>query len=333
MLVDLYKAVRQKKRKDLQQGWREQKNNYEIADRYFPRFRRAFIQLNKSIIDLDTEIAIKNAWNKSASIQDILYLIPLFYPGASDQEFIWRKFANKLVQVYSDITQKSGQLEMTQMNRKLKTNLKFTLDDGQNIINKLKKIPIVPVNPFSLEWIANRSLGLIEEGITNTQIKTIQRIFEYSFERGFRGKELVEEIKANIGLTSREYQAVINRRALHTKLGTPQKKIKELTAKYQEKLLKARASRIARTETITAQSQGRNTAWKLAQDSGQLTDVNKMWVSAPASPNPTRPCEICLELDGKQVKIGEQYESIFVGPLDGPPAHPSCRCTETMVRV
>ena len=334
MLIDIYKAVRRLKKPNSRQGWNEQKNNYEIADRFFPRFVRAFINLNKDIIDDNVAENIRQLWNKGASMQDIIYAIPLFTPGALEQEKIWKKFVNKLVELYSEIIDKSGQSEMTQMNRKLKTNLRFSLKDGkEGEILQAKKIPVIPTNPYSLEWIVNRSLGLIDEGITQTQIKTIQRIFEYSFERGFRGKELVEEIKSNIGLTSREYQAVLNRRALHQKLGVPKKRIKVLVNEYQEKLLKARAKRIARTETIMAQSQGRNTAWQLAQDSGEIADVQRMWVSAPASPNPSRPCEICLELDGKTAKIGEQYESMFVGPLFGPPAHPGCRCTETLMRT
>jgi hypothetical protein len=313
----------------------EQENNYDIADRFFPRFVRAFIQLNKNIIDDDIAEKIKDKYNKGASLQDILFTIPLFTPGAFEQERIWKKFVNKLVELYSEIDKKSGQLEATQMNRKLKTNLRYTLDDGQseNLAKAKKKVPIIPVNPYSLKWIAERSLGLIEEGITKPQMDTIQRIFEYSHERGFRGKELVEEIKANIGLTTREYQAVLNRRELHRKLGMPEKKIKELTNKYQEKLMTARAKRIARTETITAQAHGRNTAWQIAQESGQLADVQRMWVAAPASPNPNRPCEICLELDGKTAKVGQPYESMFVGPLDHPPAHPNCRCTETLMRA
>ncbi len=222
---------------------------------------------------------------------------------------------------------------MRGLNRAFGTDIKFNIDDTASVLKqKDAPVPIVPVNPYSIKWMREASLRLVKQGITKAQIDVLRRILTSGFERGIRGEALLKEIKKYIGLTDREYSAVLKRQALHEQAGLAAAEVEKLTDKYRNRLLTKRAARIARTETIATQAHGRNVAWLLAQESGALPPVERVWVSAPESPNPTRPCEICLDLDGKTAAIGEAYSSAFLGAVAMPPSHPHCRCTEIIRR-
>ena len=73
-----------------------------------------------------------------------------------------------------------------------------------------------------------------------------------------------------------------------------------------------RAQMIAHTETAAAYTKGSIVAYK---ESGVVKEVE--WNSFLDE----RTSEICRELNGKRVKLGE----LFKGEFDGPPAHPNCR--------
>lgn len=90
------------------------------------------------------------------------------------------------------------------------------------------------------------------------------------------------------------------------------------------------ANRIARTETLKASNYA--TEWAY-QQTGYV--VGKQWVVNPDA------CEMCLELEGKTVELGEVYlsqgDTLDYGDgqqfladyddVDDPPLHPNCRCT------
>ena len=85
----------------------------------------------------------------------------------------------------------------------------------------------------------------------------------------------------------------------------------------------ARADVIARTETMRASNEGQREAWDQAVEDGLLTgDEKQEWIVTPDD----RLCPICEPLDGEQVTLGEKF-NVNGEDLDGPPAHPNCRCT------
>ena len=192
-------------------------------------------------------------------------------------------------------------------------------------------VAVVPINPYSKAWMRTRSLGLVTEGITGPQRKVVQDILFETLSSGVRAESAYSTIRDNIGLTQREYGAVANRRALMEAAGFPKDKIDAAAGKYTQKLTRKRAERIARTETIRAQAQGRADSWKVARDSGVLPQVVRKWISTPPSPNPGRPCEVCLDLDGKTAGLDEPYDSLFLGTVEGPPAHPNCLPGDTLI--
>lgn len=84
-----------------------------------------------------------------------------------------------------------------------------------------------------------------------------------------------------------------------------------------------RAENIARTETMKASNAGQQEAWNQAVDEGLLTgEEEQEWITTPDD----RLCPICEPLDGQKAPIGGQFKT-ELGRVDGPPAHPRCRCT------
>lgn len=340
--VEYYKGARILKRsarlkgrpqwQDILPDSQEGKDAYRIAAKHEARFSRAFLKAMRELLEDKPPKAFREAW-KQKSIIGMESAIPLFIEGSTDQLVVWQRFQNNLKSAYTDVIFESGKAATKILNKNFKTQLGFSLDDGkQEIVEKAKKKVVftVPVNPYAIEWVESHSLELIRSGLTPGQRDVVRSVIEDGFSRGLRAGELYEDIRDNIGLTNRDYKAVQRRRLLHEETGLPPEEVDRLTEKYRQEKLSARANLIARTETIQAQAAGRQQAWQIAQESGQLPDVRRQWISAPASPNPDRPCEICTDLDGKQAKIGEPYESIE-GPIDGPTAHPGCVPADCLV--
>lgn len=82
----------------------------------------------------------------------------------------------------------------------------------------------------------------------------------------------------------------------------------------------ARASVIARTESMRAANEGQRQMWDQAVDDGLLTgDERREWIVAEDA------CPLCDELDGELADLDGEYPG---DGGDGPPLHPNCRCTE-----
>jgi SPP1 gp7 family putative phage head morphogenesis protein len=81
---------------------------------------------------------------------------------------------------------------------------------------------------------------------------------------------------------------------------------------------RARATLIARTETIQASTDGALAAYTQASDQGMLDGYGKVWIAE----NDERECPDCEALDGEQVAFEDQFSD----GEDGPPDHPDCRC-------
>lgn len=290
------------------------RDTYRIAAKYQSRFSRAFLAAVREFLPDRMPFGFKSAYNQRSTV-DVEAAI-------FSDEFGAEKFVDKIDDAYFDVVMDSGKTATREMNKKFGTNMTFTIN-----VEKAEAAfvaPMVPVNEYSVKWMRERSLELVKD-LGKQQRKVIQGALTEGFEQGLRAEEAYDIIKDNIGLTGRESGAVLNRQKLLEAQGFDEDKVVKLTDKYREQLLRKRAERIARTETIAADAAGRRQAWQVAQDTGSLPQVHRVWIAAPPSPNPFRPCEICIELDGNPAEVGGMYESALVGPVSGPgpDAHPS----------
>jgi hypothetical protein len=133
-------------------------------------------------------------------------------------------------------------------------------------------------------------------------------------------REAAKLIKEVVGLNRPQHDTLIRYSEGLPEGLTLSAKVKALR-KYKGKLERRRAMMIARTEVIDALNLGAEVAWKQAQGQGLLgKDAEKEWLTTPVGA-----CNVCLALNGKSVKIGEKFPSPR-GALNGPTAHPNCRC-------
>ena len=109
------------------------------------------------------------------------------------------------------------------------------------------------------------------------------------------------------------------------KKGLSEAALKGRMAQYRQMQLNLRARNIARTESIKAANEGQRQAWLQARDRGEIgNDALREWSAATGD---NRTCPICEDLDGETTTL----EGNFSIGVDGPPAHPSCRCSTSLV--
>jgi hypothetical protein len=331
-LIQQYRGARIMKRRRKEwyredPGTPEGRDAYRIASKHEDAFARAFLKAQRDMFTPEVERDVKRAIRTGSTI-NVLDALPV---AQDADDPVWEKFREQILRAYSVVIEEAGEDATERMNKKFKTKMKFTLETSEDRggeeeivkaradVSRAAAGMINPVNPYSVKWMQERATHLITQGITKSQRDVVTNVLMDGFERGLRAEELYGEIKANVGLTPRWNKAVMNRRGALEAAGFDAEETARRTEVYRERLLGKRAQMIARTETITAQARGRHDAWKIAQDSGQLPQVQRRWIAAPDG------CEICVELDGKTAKLGEPYDSIFIGAVDmpGEEAHPS----------
>lgn len=276
----------------------EARDTYRIAAKYQSKFSRAFTASVKELLPQRMPLGFKAAYRAKSLVQVEDTLFGLEF---GDQAFI-----EKITPAYNDVLQETEAVTTHEVNQA------FNL----NIVTKAEAAPHL-ANVASVAWMETRSLELIKD-LNVQQRQVVQDLLTEGFKKGYRAEAVYKQIQENIGLTARESKAVVNRQLLLESQLMPEVMVTKLVDKYRMQLLKARAERIARTETIAANAAGRRHAWEVAQASGGMPAVQREWLSAPPSPNPSRPCKICLELDGTHADIKGAYTSSYKGQVTGP---------------
>jgi len=184
-------------------------------------------------------------------------------------------------------------------------------------------------NPYAEEWIRRHGTELVAEVYDNTRAG-IRRIIEDAFRRSDPPYRMSQRIREIIGLTEREAKAVHNYWTRLTLEGNRSAKLVDrMTDSYSRKMLRRRAMRIARTETINAQAKGTQESWRQAREQGIVpTYAMQQWIAAKDD----RVCPICRALDGQIQPVGGMFQDNVRGiQLPGPTAHPLCRCSVGLV--
>jgi SPP1 gp7 family putative phage head morphogenesis protein len=195
-------------------------------------------------------------------------------------------------------------------------------------------------NPSAVAWVERHAAELVTEVTDQTRI-AIRKVITRAFVEGIPPRQSAELLRKVVGLHSRDEDAVANLRerilespggkvfAGKTAIrvpenGMPKARLRQILNTYSDRLLNRRALLIARTETIRGSNEGQNQLWKQAVNAGQLPrNTNRVWITTEDE----RVCPTCSQLDGKTAKINGSFE----GKFDGPPAHPTCRCTTGLV--
>lgn len=193
-------------------------------------------------------------------------------------------------------------------------------------------------NPAAAEWARKRSAQLIV-GITNQTRSAIRKVMHRAFIEHIPPRQAAKLIVPLIGLTEDQADRILDLRG--EILASPGKKIwlgrkgirvpddptddfvSRKLADYADRLLDTRAMTIARTETIAASNEGQREMWEQAVEEGDLPEnALREWIVTPDD----RLCPICEPMDGVTTGIGEPFELEDGTKVQGPPAHPNCRC-------
>ena len=174
----------------------------------------------------------------------------------------------------------------------------------------------------------NREAQRIARDYTAAQItligdetkKAIRLIIRRSIREGIAPRDAAKLIKEAVGLNRPQMVALADYVGRLPE-GMPAAVKFRVYKKYRTKLRARRAVMIARTEVIDALNLGAEVAWKQAQGQGLLgEDARKEWITTPVGA-----CNVCLALNGTSVQIGEKFDTPR-GAVNGPTAHPNCRC-------
>lgn len=157
--------------------------------------------------------------------------------------------------------------------------------------------------------------------ITSEQRKALKKVIARRYDKdSLRNDTLVKDIKRTVGLTEREASAVMNLRDSLVERELPDTRIENEVGNYSDKLHQLRAQRIARTESVRVETQGRRAAFKSARQDGLLSKNARVeWVSNSEA------CPECQRLNGKTTTLDGTFAT-REGKLHGPPLHPHCAC-------
>lgn len=188
-------------------------------------------------------------------------------------------------------------------------------------------------NTEAVAW-ARREAGKLVTNVSADTRRAVQQLVTRAFTERIPPRRLAVMLRSVVGLNYQQVDALAN---LHVKLleargkvvragslrfrvpkrGYSDAQIERAVTRYAEKLHRARALTIARTETMRAANEGQRQLWKQAVQHGDLPrGMRREWIVAD-------PCPICAELEGRTATLDGQ----FPGGISGPPAHPNCKCT------
>lgn len=157
--------------------------------------------------------------------------------------------------------------------------------------------------------------------------KAIRGLLERALASGLPVAQQAREIRALLGLTTRQAVSVARYREGLVAAGERSMRVQDLVTRRARTLLRQRAEMIARTETIHAVNMGAHERLRQAVRDGLVEPgrIRRFWLTATDE----RLCPLCAPvptMNPQGVGIQTPFETPR-GPSLYPPLHPQCRCT------
>lgn len=178
-------------------------------------------------------------------------------------------------------------------------------------------------NPAS-QAAAKRQAAKMITRVSRETKAAIRAIIVRSIREGIAPYDAARSIRELIGLNAPQAQAAETYREHLEESGLSSVRVEKLMETYVARKIRERAKTIARTEIAEALNIGVLEGWRQAQEDGWLPGKpKKEWITTPDE----KLCPICGALEGKRVGLNANFS---IG-RPGPPAHPRCRCSMSVV--
>ena len=187
-----------------------------------------------------------------------------------------------------------------------------------------RKLSLFTDNPKIDSYLKVRT-GELVQNVTDEARGHVERAVRRAVDSGASptniSVDLKEMLRQTIGLNDRQAVALQNYTEKLTSQGLSADAVRVQSQDYGERLLGQRAQMIARTEIAYAQNQGQEEVWSAAREAGLLPDSARRRWEVDGDP-----CPICVDLNGQEVGLGENFTTSDGDEIQSPPAHPNCRC-------
>ena len=260
-------------------------------------------------------VAVLTRWATKAPAEDILKPWPRSVTTAAQAEFV------RIAGTAYEALLEDG----------IKAGVKVP---GFTKIPEERENAIKLANPYASAYAQQALPDLVVE-IERETMGAIQEVIKRGFAdemtvaamarriRGYQPQGGGPRVEGIVGLTDAWAAAVDKYRVALVRQGYTPDEVNRHAGTYAKRLRARRGENIARTETQRAQNRGTQIAWETAQNKGMMAlGTVQQWITAWDD----RTCPICAPLDRQIAPIGGS----FPGGLDGPPAHPNCRCTVSL---
>lgn len=187
------------------------------------------------------------------------------------------------------------------------------------------KFPGDLMSPRAQAYIRTEGLNRAKN-LWKPTIEAARTIIQTGLAEGTTTPVIARQLRHVIGLLPGQGKQLMAYNQGLTQSGTPPAKVDTLTEKFANKLLRRRATVIARTETNAALNVAADTFFEAARAQANLpeTALRRFWLITYDG----RTCPICQAIPGMN-EDGHLFHEPFLtpsGPHMRPPAHPQCRC-------
>lgn len=173
-------------------------------------------------------------------------------------------------------------------------------------------------NPVSVRQAVEHSNKLVTEINAQTR-EGLRRTIANAIQEGLPPLKAAKTIRESVGLRSDQVATLERMR----EEGASEREL----SRARDRKLRERSLLIARTETLWSANEGQRMLWEQGRDASVIPETAQQeWIVTPDE----RLCDVCEPLDGKTWAIGSTITTQN-GELNGPPAHPQCRCTASLV--
>lgn len=180
------------------------------------------------------------------------------------------------------------------------------------------------MNPRAHEW-AQEYAGELVTLMDEHQKHALRQIISDGFTQGLTRRDISRRlIYDGLGLNARQAASLGKYQLQLQAAGVGKETLIRKTQRHRDKLLRQRATMIARTETMRASNMGVQLGLEARIAKGALdpAKARKIWIVT----HDDRTCPYCFALEGQLQPVHAPFVSETHGTTLVPPIHPLCRC-------